>query len=82
MTRSLASAHRICEVLDEPIALTSPENAVKTVKDGSVDFENVSFKYKADAAEYALSGVTLHIKAGETVGILGATGAAKARLCS
>lgn len=80
LTRSLASAHRICEVLDEPIALTSPENAVKAVKDGSVDFENVSFKYKADAAEYALSGVTLHIKAGETVGILGATGAAKSTL--
>ncbi len=70
LTRSLASAHRISEVLDEQVVLTSPENAVKVVKDGSIDFENVSFKYKEEAAEFALSGVTLHIKAGETVGIL------------
>ena len=80
LTRSLASAHRIAEVLDEDVVLTSPKNAVREVPDGSVDFEGVSFKYHAGAREYALSGVDLHIKAGQTVGILGGTGAAKTTL--
>ena len=80
LTRSLASAHRIAEVLDEDVVLTSPENAVRAVPDGSVDFEGVSFKYHAGAREYALSGVDLHIKAGQTVGILGGTGSAKTTL--
>ena len=77
LTRSLASAHRIAEVLDEDPALTDPAEPVGEVPDGSVDFEKVSFKYRADAREYALSGVDLHIKAGQTVGILGGTGSAK-----
>lgn len=64
LTRSLASAHRIAEVLDERIVLKSPENGVQKVKDGSVDFEQVSFKYHKDAKAYALSDVDLHIKAG------------------
>ncbi len=80
LTRSLASARRIGEVLDEAPALSSPDGAVTEVADGSVDFEGVSFKYRADAAEYALSGVDLHINAGETVGILGGTGSAKSTL--
>ena len=80
LTRSLASAHRIAQVLDEDVVLTSPENAVRAVPDGSVDFEGASFKYHADAREYALSGVDLHIKAGQTVGILGGTGSAKTTL--
>ncbi len=80
LTRSLASARRIGEVLDEAPALSSPDGAVTKVADGSVDFEGVSFKYRADAAEYALSGVDLHISAGETVGILGGTGSAKSTL--
>ena len=80
LTRSLTSAHRIAQVLDEDVVLTSPENAVRAVPDGSVDFEGVSFKYHADAREYALSGVDLHIKAGQTVGILGGTGSAKTTL--
>ena len=71
---------RVSEVLDENIAFTSPENAIEEVPDGSVDFENVSFKYHEDAQEYALSGVTLHIPAGRTVGILGGTGSAKSTL--
>ena len=80
LTRSLASARRIGEVLEEAPALSSPDGAVTEVEDGSVDFEGVSFKYRADAAEYALSGVDLHIRAGETVGILGGTGSAKSTL--
>ena len=80
LTRSLASARRIVEVLDEEIVLTSPENGAAEVPDGGIDFENVSFKYHAGAKEYALSGVTLHIPAGQTVGILGGTGSAKTTL--
>ena len=80
LTRSLASAHRIAEVLDEDVVLTSPDDPIRTVPDGSVDFEGVSFKYHAGAREYALSGVDLHIKGGQTVGILGGTGSAKTTL--
>lgn len=80
LTRSLASARRIREVLDENVVLTSPENGATQVPDGSVDFEDVSFKYNPDAQEYALSGVSLHIAAGQTVGILGGTGSAKSTL--
>ena len=58
----MASAHRIVEVLDEKIVLTSPENGVTEVTEGSVEFDNVSFKYKEEAKEYALSDVTLKIK--------------------
>lgn len=80
LTRSLASAHRIAEVLDENIVLTSPENGVKEVKDGSVDFDHVSFKYREDAREYALENVDLHIPAGQTIGVIGTTGSAKTTL--
>ena len=80
LTRSLASARRIAEVLDEQPALSSPDDAVMQVRDGEIQFENVSFKYRADASEYALSDVNLHIGAGETVGILGGTGSAKTTL--
>lgn len=80
LTRSLASAERINEVIDEKLNLLSPENAVKEVPNGSVDFENVSFKYHEDAKEYALSNVNLHIREGETIGILGGTGASKTTL--
>ena len=80
LTRSLASAHRIVEVLEEKPALTAPARPVEEVADGSVDFETVSFKYHADAREYALAGVELHIRSGMTVGILGGTGSAKTTL--
>ena len=80
LTRSLASAHRIAEVLDEDIVLTSPEDPIRVVPDGSVDYEGVSFKYHDDAKAYALSGVDLHIRAGMSVGILGGTGSAKTTL--
>ena len=80
LTRSLASAHRIAEILDEDIVLTSPENGVKEVKDGSIDFNDVSFKYRVDAREYALENVNLHIPAGQTIGVIGTTGWAKPSL--
>ncbi len=80
LTRSLASAHRIAEVLDENIVLTSPENGVKEVRDGSIDFDHVSFKYREDAREYALENVDLHIPAGQTIGVIGTTGSAKTTL--
>ncbi len=80
LTRSLASARRISEVLEEDVTLTNRPQAKKEIADGSIDFENVSFKYRADAREYALSDVNLHIKAGQTIGILGGTGSSKTTL--
>ena len=80
MTRSLASAHRIAAVLDEPVELESPAHPVTEIPDGGVVFEHVSFKYHPDAAEYALAGIDLAIQPGQTVGILGGTGSAKSTL--
>ncbi len=74
------SGERICAVLNEKSSITSPENAVKEVKDGDIVFENVSFKYSATAEKFALAGVNLHIKSGQTIGILGGTGASKSTL--
>ena len=80
LTMSAESARRICEVLDETPSLFSPEDAVTEIKDGSVDFENVSFKYSAKAQKFALAGINLHIDSGMTVGILGGTGSSKSTL--
>ena len=80
ITMSLESMRRIAEVLNQESDLTSPENAVKEVKDGAVRFENVSFKYSEKAGKYALSDIDLDIKSGETVGILGGTGSSKTTL--
>lgn len=80
LTRSLASIHRICEVLDESVDLVSPEAPITEVADGSVEFRDVSFKYRADAAENALEHVNLSIPAGSTVGVLGGTGSGKTTL--
>ena len=80
LTRSLASAHRIAQVLDEPVALTSPKNGLTEIAEGSVEFRNVSFKYHLEAETYALADVNLRILPGQTVGILGGTGAAKSTL--
>ena len=74
------SAERIVAVLKEKSNIVSPENAVKEVKDGEIVFDNVSFKYSKDAEKYALSGVNLHIQSGQTIGILGGTGASKSTL--
>lgn len=80
ITMSAESAKRIVEVLDEKPALADPESPITTVKDGSIDFENVSFKYSAAAELYALSDINLHIKSGMTVGIIGGTGSSKSSL--
>ena len=80
ITMSVESARRVCEVLDEKSALHSPENAVTEVADGSVDFDGVSFKYAAAAERNVLDGVDLHIKSGETIGIIGGTGSSKTSL--
>ncbi|MBS5136557.1 MAG: ABC transporter ATP-binding protein [Oscillospiraceae bacterium] len=80
LTRSLASARRIREVLEEVPALTDAAAPVGPVPNGEIDFEDVSFQYVQGAQTYALSHVNLHIPAGATVGILGGTGAAKTTL--
>ena len=74
------SAERIVAVLNEKSSITSPEDAVSEVKDGDIVFDNVSFKYSKDAERFALEGVNLHIKSGQTIGILGGTGASKSTL--
>lgn len=80
ITMSIASAKRIAEVLNEESSITSPENAITAVRDGSIKFENVNFKYSSTADRYALSNVNLSINSGETVGILGSTGSSKSTL--
>ena len=80
ITMSMELAERICEVLNEQSNLTSPDNAVTEVKDGSVDFDNVSFKYSKNAERMALADMNLHIKSGEVIGILGGTGSSKTTL--
>ena len=80
ITISAESAHRIVEVLQERSTITSPDNAVMEVKDGSIDFDGVDFKYSPDAERDALSQIDLHIRSGETVGILGGTGSSKSSL--
>ena len=80
LTRSLASASRIVEVIDEKIDITDENAADISVTRGEIEFSHVYFKYKKDAAEYVLSDINLHIKAGETVGIIGQTGSAKSTL--
>ncbi|MBE6723724.1 MAG: ABC transporter ATP-binding protein [Ruminococcaceae bacterium] len=80
ITISAESVRRIGEVLTEESALKNPESPATEVKDGSVDFENVSFKYSAEAEKYALENVSLHIGSGETVGIIGGTGSSKSTL--
>lgn len=80
ITMATESAHRIMEVLNEESTLKSPENGQTMVADGSVDFENVSFKYSEHAERMALSNINLHIKSGETIGVIGGTGSSKSSL--
>ncbi len=80
LTMSRTPLRRCSEILMEEPDLVSPENAVTEVPDGSIDFENVSFRYSATAQHRALKEVTLHIPSGATVGILGSTGSSKSTL--
>lgn len=80
MSMSLESARRIGEVLNEESDIVSPAQGVTTVKDGSICFKNVNFKYSETARNYALSDIDLTIQSGETVGILGGTGSSKTTL--
>ena len=74
------SSRRIVEVLSEESSLSSPENAVAELIDGSIDFDNVSFRYSEKAERMALQDIDLHIRSGETIGILGTTGSSKTSL--
>ena len=83
MTRSVACAKRIVEVLDEVPAITDASaDPTARVADGSIDFDHVSFKYNPESPEWVLRDVDLHIASGQTVGILGGTGSAKTTLVS
>ena len=80
ITMAEESAKRIVEVLTEESSLKNPENPVMAVKDGSIDFDNVSFKYSKKADRMALKDINLHIRSGEVIGIIGGTGSSKSTL--
>ena len=80
LTIAQASAERICEVLDEEPSIVSPENALTEVRDGSIDFDGVSFSYQGEGGRQSLKNIDLHIAPGETVGIVGGTGSSKSTL--
>ncbi|NCB32601.1 MAG: ABC transporter ATP-binding protein [Erysipelotrichia bacterium] len=80
ITFSEESANRICEVLQEKSEIVSPANAIEEISSGSVDFDDVSFKYAKGSDQMVLDHINLHIRAGETIGIIGGTGAAKSSL--
>lgn len=80
LTMSFASARRIAGVLNEESSLTNPENPDYEVKDGCIDFENVFFSYSQKSERPVLNNINLHIKSGETIGIIGGTGSSKTSL--
>jgi len=82
LSMSLAAAKRINEVLTEEPEIKNPENPVMEVKDGSIDFENVQFSYREGSGESTLRDINLHIKSGETIGVIGGTGSGKSTLVS
>jgi len=82
ITMSSAAVKRVSEVLNEEPDLKNPENPVEEVKDGSIDFDHVSFAYKSGTGEYVLNDIDLHIHSGETIGILGPTGSGKSTFVS
>ena len=80
ITMSIANGNRVAEVLNEKATIVNPEHPVMEVPDGSVDFDHVNFSYKEDAGEFVLEDINLHIRSGETIGVLGGTGSAKSTL--
>jgi len=80
MTMAKASGERILEIIEEVSTLQDPENPIYEVKDGSIDFEDVHFRYMNRGGKEVLNGINLHIDSGQTVGIIGATGSAKSSL--
>lgn len=80
ITISQESANRIVEVIEHESSLKSPENGAKEVKDGSISFKNVSFKYKKESEKFALADINLEIPSGSTLGIIGGTGSSKSSL--
>lgn len=80
LTMSLASARRIAEVLEEQADLTDPDQPITVVPDGRVDFDHVTFAYRTGSGEPTLKDIDLHIRAGETIGIIGGTGCGKSSL--
>ena len=80
ITISRAGAERIVEILEETSDITSPENPVMSIADGSIDFENVNFSYSKNLDKLCLKNIDLHIHSGETVGIIGGTGSGKSSL--
>ena len=80
ISMSMASIRRISEVLNETPDLTDPEQPVTEVADGSIDFNHVNFSYKQGSGKNALSDIDLHIKSGETIGVIGGTGCGKSSL--
>lgn len=80
ITMANESAQRIVEVLREESSMKNPAEPVCEVKDGSIDFDGVSFKYSAKAQKMALADIDLHIRSGETIGIIGGTGSSKSSL--
>lgn len=80
VTISIESCERIVAVLEEKRTISNPKNPIYEVNDGSIDFDNVSFKYSKRADRYALENINLHIKSGQTIGILGGTGSSKTSL--
>ena len=80
ITFSEESSQRVCEALNEKSSIVSPENALTEVADGSIDFNDIIFRYSEKAEENVLEHVDLHIRSGETIGIIGGTGSAKSSL--
>ncbi|MBR6399131.1 MAG: ABC transporter ATP-binding protein [Lachnospiraceae bacterium] len=80
ITMSSAAIERIAEVLNETTDIANPENGIKEVPDGSIDFNHVNFSYRQGGGDWVLHDIDLHIKSGETIGVIGGTGSAKSSL--